>query len=230
MIPIKLIALVIVTFALAGLMVPAGVSNTAVFAQSADEIIENVESLVSEEITAVLDEDDDDGNDEEVETEEGDNGDGEASGEDSQNIDQDASNEAEVEQDIEQSADETNEQTNSITSGDDNIQVNENEFGDDTLAAVPISDIDQTAANLAVNLDIEIPPTTPTPPVDDGELPPPEEEGPFFCIVSIGILCFESQAECEGAAAGVVECQRFETRPENSLLCTFVGDELVCDE
>ena len=54
----------------------------------------------------------------------------------------------------------TGTQTNTATvdqdsSADDNVQVNENEFGDDTLVAVPISDIDQTAENRAINLDLD---------------------------------------------------------------------------
>ena len=54
----------------------------------------------------------------------------------------------------------TGTQTNTATvdqdsSADDNILVNENEFGDDTQVAVPISDIDQTAENRAINLDLD---------------------------------------------------------------------------
>jgi hypothetical protein len=225
MIPIKLIALVIVTFSLAGLMVPAGVSKTAVFAQSADEIIENVESLVSEEITAFLDEDDEDGNgeeeQEEVETEEDDDNGGDEQGDDSQNIDQDNINE--VDQD---------------SSANDNILVTENEFGDDTnvQVAVPIVDQDQTAENRAANIDLEIlteqqPPTpTPTPP-DDGVLPP--EEDAFFCFTGEGqqILCFESLGECQDALdiLGLtgVECEGFETLPEGADICTVEGDAFV---
>jgi hypothetical protein len=54
------------------------------------------------------------------------------------------------------------------SSANDNILVDENEFGDDDLVAVPITDIDQTEENRAINLDLDSTlspvPTDPTTP------------------------------------------------------------------
>jgi hypothetical protein len=116
------------------------------------------------------------------------------------------------------------------SSANDNVLVNEDEFGDDTQVAVPITDQEQTAANLAANLDVEIEsiqptPTTPTPTPTE----PPEEEDAFFCFPVMNIACFESLAECQEAAERIGgECRGFETLPEGALLCTFEEGQIIC--
>jgi hypothetical protein len=231
-IPTKLIALALVTFALVGLMIPAGVSKTA-FAQGADEIIDNVESLVSsEEITEFLEEEDNYSNGEEeeaeAEEEEGDDGggDGDGQGDDNQNIDQTQEQDQEAEQEV----------VDQDSSADDNVQTNTNTFGADTnlQVAVPIVDQDQTAEQRAVNLDIEIvreqqPPTQPTPsPPDDGVPPEEEEEDAVFCLTfretgggNAFPVCTATLEECESLEGGfqpdigtvISECEGFDELP-----------------
>lgn len=118
-------------------------------------------------------------------------------------------------------------------------------FGDDTndQTAIPITDQDQRAANLAeqqaANLDIEIiteqiptPPTTPTPP-DDGGVPPPEEDG-VFCLQTLSgqIFCFDTSEACETAEGLVIVqtgCEEFETPPAGAISCSIVEGKIECE-
>jgi hypothetical protein len=103
-------------------------------------------------------------------------------------------------------------------------QENNVEFGDDT------ADLD--AVNVAIPIAIPINVQEEEEEVleePDDEVPPPEEEEAFFCFSAPpGDLCFESLAECEGATAGLEECQRFETLPEGAFICRFEGGVTEC--
>jgi hypothetical protein len=130
---------------------------------------------------------------------------------------------------IAQEEDEENLASGTVSNVLDNVNIAEDDTS--TEVSVPITDQDQTAANLAANLDIETPPTTPTPP--DDEVPPPGEEDAFFCLAGEvgGFACFESLAECQELATGTEDrCQRFETLPEGADLCRFEDDVLICED
>ena len=105
--------------------------------------------------------------------------------------------------------------------------------GDDTntQVAVPVTDQDQGAANLALNeaLDVTVERTlSTTPPPDDDELPPEDED--VFCLVDIdfGILCFNTLEDCEivedlFGRFIVTGCEEFETPPSDARICRFVA-------
>jgi hypothetical protein len=106
-----------------------------------------------------------------------------------------------------------------------NVLDNDNTAGDDTEVSVPITDIDQTDANLGLSeaLDVTVERT-----LDDDELPPEDEA--VFCLVDItfGILCFDTLEVCEsvedlfGRLFIVTGCEEFETLPSDARICTFV--------
>jgi hypothetical protein len=120
-----------------------------------------------------------------------------------------------------------------------NVLDNVNTAGDNTNTqlSVPITDLDQTDANLGLSeaLDVTVErtlstPTTPPPSDDDGEQPP--EEPPafvWFCLVSTAIpdpLCFNTSEQCEiveeriGEAL-VSDCEGVEELPSNALICVI---------
>jgi hypothetical protein len=106
-----------------------------------------------------------------------------------------------------------------------NVLDNVNTAGDDTEVSVPITDQDQTDANLGLSeaLDVTVERT-----LDDDELPPEDEA--VFCLVDItfGILCFDTLEVCEsvedlfGRLFIVTGCEEFETPPSDARICTFV--------
>jgi hypothetical protein len=119
-------------------------------------------------------------------------------------------------------------------SGDADEEENDGDAaGDDTntQVAVPVTDQDQGAANLALNeaLDVTVERTlSTTPPPDDDELPPEDED--VFCLVDIdfGILCFNTLEDCEivedlFGRFIVTGCEEFETPPSDARICRFVA-------
>jgi hypothetical protein len=134
-------------------------------------------------------------------------------------------------------------------SGDNDDNEEENDDGGaaaggdtNTQAAVPITDQDQEAANLALNegVDVDVVQketrTTPTP--SEGEEEPPEFVA--FCLeitnpeeeVISDILCFDTSEECAEAQEFLedrgfvisMECERVETFPPGALECFVIRD------
>jgi hypothetical protein len=109
-------------------------------------------------------------------------------------------------------------------------------FGDsaNTQTAIPLTDQEQRAADLAAQLAANLEePSTPTPtlpPPDDGELPPEEEPPEFtvFCVEGsiFGAACFDSLEECEDAVGlGIIgggQCEGFESPPPGSRDCVVL--------
>ena len=111
-------------------------------------------------------------------------------------------------------------------------------FGDsaNTQTAIPLTDQNQRAADLAAqlaaNLDLvfieEEEPSTPTP-----TLPPPEEEPPEFTVFCVegsifGTACFGTLEECEEAVGlGIIGgggCEGFESPPPGGRDCEVLRD------
>jgi hypothetical protein len=123
-----------------------------------------------------------------------------------------------------------------------NVLDNGNTAGDsaNTQVSVPLTDQDQTDANLGLSevLDVTVErtlstPTTP-PPDDDGELPPEEEPPEFtvFCVEGsiFGTACFDTLEECEDAVGiGIIGgggCEGFESPPPGGRDCVVLRDPI----
>jgi hypothetical protein len=130
-------------------------------------------------------------------------------------------------------------------SGDNDDDNNEEEngasaaAGDDsnTQIAVPVTDQATLALNEGVDVDVAQEEIRTTPPSEDDELPP-EDEDVFFCLEDrdFGVLCFGTLDECEFVEALFVgfivsECEEFETPPSDAQICTVVEDplDISCD-
>jgi hypothetical protein len=108
-----------------------------------------------------------------------------------------------------------------------NVLDNGNTAGDNTNTqlSVPITDQDQTDANLGLSeaLDVTVERT-----LSPQEEEPPEDEA-VFCLVDIdfGILCFNTLEDCESVEDLfgnfiVTGCEEFERPPSDARICTFV--------
>jgi hypothetical protein len=116
-----------------------------------------------------------------------------------------------------------------------NVLDNVNTAGDDTEVSVPITDEDQTDANLGLSeaLDVTVERT-----LSPQEEEPPEDED-VFCFVDrdFGTLCFNTLEDCESVedldffrGFVVSPCDEFETPPSDARICRFVEpDDFTCE-
>ena len=219
----KSISVVMMTFALVGAIIPAGIS-TLPTAMAQDLPVDPDEIF---EATGIVD------NEEEEEEEE------EEEDTNTQTIEQPI--EQEIDQEVDQSEENEQEATNEAelkqNQQQDVTQSNVANFGDDTAElnaaniAVPI------AVPINVDLDEEdVPTTPPTPPP-----PPPVEEG-VFCLSVLGageifIFCFPTMEQCleyqqsQVRPEDVAEPCRFEPTPPEGATCVgFRPEGIPCDE
>ena len=113
-----------------------------------------------------------------------------------------------------------------------NVLDNVNTAEDDTNTevSVPITDIDQTAANFGLSeaLDVTVERT-----LSPEEEEPPEEDG-VFCLQTLSgqIFCFDTSEACETAEGLVIVqtgCEEFETPPAGAISCSIVEGKIECE-